>query len=53
MTDTTPRTEVHGLQVATVLYDFINDQVLPGTDVDQETYWKGFAEVIASQLRRR
>ncbi|KLO64054.1 malate synthase [Dermacoccus sp. PE3] len=47
MTDTTPRTEVHGLQVATVLYDFINDQVLPGTDVDQETYWKGFAEVIA------
>ena len=42
----TQRTEVNGLQVATILYDFINDLVLPGTDVDQETYWKGFAEVI-------
>ena len=43
----TQRTEVNGLQVATILYDFINDQVLPGTGVDADTYWKGFADVVA------
>ena len=43
----THRTEVNGLQVATILYDFINDQVLPGTGVDADTYWKGFADVVA------
>lgn len=47
MTDTTPRTDAYGLKVATVLYDFINDSVLPGTNVDADSYWKGFAEVVA------
>ena len=46
----TQRTEVNGLQVATILYDFINDQVLPGTGVDADTYWKGFADVVADVL---
>ena len=30
----TPRTQRHGLQVATVLDTFINEQVLPGTGLD-------------------
>ena len=47
MADTTPRTDVHGLQVATLLYDFINDQALPGSGVEKDAYWKGFADVIA------
>ena len=33
MSATTARTSVHGLQVATALYDFINQRVLPGTGV--------------------
>ena len=48
----TPRTEVHGLQVATELYDFINSQALPGTGVDAEAYWKGFADVITKLAPR-
>jgi len=41
------RTPVHGLQVATVLHDFINQQVLPGTGVDQASFWSGFDALVA------
>jgi len=41
------RTPVHGLQVATVLHDFINQQVLPGTGVDQAAFWSGFDALVA------
>ena len=43
----TDRTQVHGLQVATELYNFVNSQVLPGTGVDQDAYWKGFDAIVA------
>jgi malate synthase len=42
----TDRTQVHGLQVANELYNFVNTQVLPGTGVDQETFWKGFDAIV-------
>ena len=35
----TPRTASHRLQVATVLYRFIEDKVLPGTGVASATFW--------------
>ncbi len=38
----TARTSTNRLQVATVLYNFINDQVLPGTGVDSASFWKDF-----------
>ncbi len=34
------------LQVATVLYDFINNQALPGSGVDQEKFWTGFDQLV-------
>ena len=40
----TARTDCHGLQVADELYQFINAKVLPGTGLDQETFWAGFAK---------
>ncbi|RDH12570.1 malate synthase G, partial [Tsukamurella pulmonis] len=43
----TARTSVAGLEVATVLYDFINDEALPGTGVDQAAFWEGAAKLIA------
>jgi malate synthase len=43
----TPRTNVHRLQVATVLHQFIEEKVLPGTGVDAATFWKGFDALIA------
>ena len=38
----TDRTTVHALQVATNLYRFVEDQVLPGTGISNEAFWKGF-----------
>ncbi|MES3001946.1 MAG: malate synthase G [Pseudomonadota bacterium] len=42
----TARTNVHGLQVATELYRFIEDKVLPGTGVTAQAFWKGFDEIV-------
>ncbi|MDI3510560.1 MAG: malate synthase G [Pseudomonadota bacterium] len=47
MSATTSRTTVHGLQVATELYDFVNQRVLPGTGVSAESFWKGFDAIVA------
>ncbi|MAU84919.1 MAG: malate synthase G [Gordonia sp.] len=46
------RTNVNGLQVATVLYDFINNEALPGTGVDQNSFWAGAASVIGDLAPR-
>jgi len=42
----TARTTVHGLQVATELYRFIEDKVLPGTGVDSAKFWAGFDAIV-------
>nr|WP_315487704.1 malate synthase G [uncultured Rhodoferax sp.] len=46
-TSPTPRTQAHGLQVATVLHQFIEDKVLPGTGIAPEAFWKGFDAIVA------
>ena len=43
----TQRITIHGLQVATELFDFVNQKVLPGTGVDQAAFWKGFDQIVA------
>ncbi|MGQ0731202.1 malate synthase G [Acidovorax sp.] len=48
----TERTQVQGLQVATSLYRFVEDKVLPGTGVDATAFWKGF-DAIVSDLAPR
>lgn len=40
------RTTVHRLQVATELYRFIEDQVLPATGVDSRAFWAGFDAIV-------
>ena len=42
----TLRTTCNGLQVATVLYRFIEDKVLPGTGIDSHTFWHGFSAIV-------
>ena len=39
------RTDCHGLQVDTVLQNFIDDKVLPGTGLTSDAFWKGFAQI--------
>ena len=40
------RIEVGGLKVDRLLYDFINDEALPGTGVPAEAFWAGFDRLI-------
>ncbi|TDQ35456.1 malate synthase G [Thiopseudomonas denitrificans] len=42
----TERVQVGGLQVAKVLYDFVNEQAIPGTGLDAGKFWEGAAQVF-------
>jgi malate synthase len=41
----TTRTSVGRLQVATTLYRFVEDQVLPGSGLESKAFWQGFDEL--------
>jgi len=43
----TSRTIIHRLEVASNLYHFIEDQVLPGTGISSDNFWKGFDAIVA------
>jgi malate synthase len=42
----TDRVTVGNLRVAQVLYDFINNEALPGTDIDPDSFWAGVDKVV-------
>src|SRR5246127_5461431 len=42
----TDRVTVGNLRVAQVLYDFINTEALPGTDIDPDSFWAGVDKVV-------
>jgi malate synthase len=42
----TQRTSIHGLHVATPLYRFIEDQVLPAVGVKSKAFWAGFDGIV-------
>jgi malate synthase len=42
----TDRVPVGNLRVARVLYDFVNTEALPGTDIDPDSFWAGADKVI-------
>ena len=42
----TDRVATGNLRVAGVLYDFINNEALPGTDIDPDTFWSGVDKVV-------
>jgi malate synthase len=35
-----------GVQVARALYDFVNDEAIPGTGVEAATFWEGFGALV-------
>ncbi len=42
----TERIQAGGLQVAKELFDFVNEKAIPGTGVDQATFWSGFDAIV-------
>ena len=42
----TERTSAHNLKVATSLYNFIEQQVLPAVGVKSDKFWKGFSDIV-------
>src|ERR1700736_6917703 len=42
----TDRVSVGNLRVAKVLYDFVNTEALPGTDIDPDSFWAGVDKVV-------
>lgn len=45
----TERVQVGGLQVARVLFDFVNNEAIPGTGISAENFWAG-AEAVINDL---
>ncbi|EKF23654.1 malate synthase G [Mycolicibacterium hassiacum DSM 44199] len=43
---------VGNLRVAQVLYDFINNEALPGTGIDPDTFWAGVDKVVTDLTPR-
>ncbi|MFR9753504.1 malate synthase G [Nocardia sp. 004] len=48
----TERIQVGGLQVASVLHEFVENEALPGTGVDSAAFWAGAEQVIADLAPR-
>ena len=44
---TIARINVGGLQVAQNLYDFINQEAMPGTGVEPAEFWQAFGQIVA------
>jgi malate synthase len=42
----TDRVSVGNLRVAQALYDFVNTEALPGTDLDPDSFWAGVDKVV-------
>ena len=42
----TERVQVGGLQVAKVLFDFVNNEAIPGTGIAADAFWAGAEKVI-------
>ena len=40
------RISTNGLQIARVLYDLVNDEMIPGTGVDPDRFWQGLADIV-------
>ena len=43
----TDRTTTHRLQVATELFRFVEDKVLPNTGIDSAAFWAGFDKIVS------
>lgn len=43
---TNERIKIGNIQIVKILFDFINQEVLPGTNINQDQFWLGFESII-------
>ena len=36
----------NGLKISSVMFDFVNNEAIPGTGLDPDQFWAKFSEVI-------
>src|SRR5690554_8049525 len=48
----TERVQVGGIQIAKNLYDFVNDEAIPGTGVDADKFWAEFDKIVNEMAPR-
>lgn len=41
-----PAVEAEGLAIAREFYDFVDDEALPGTGIDNATFWTNFSSIV-------
>ncbi|MDE2239652.1 MAG: malate synthase G, partial [Rhodospirillales bacterium] len=46
-----PRISVAGLSVASIFHDFVNNEALPGTGLEEAPFWEGFAALLRDFTR--
>ena len=44
------RVQKGSLQVAELMSNFIEDEVIPGTKIDKEEFWQGFGRYWAGRI---
>ena len=40
------KVDKNGLKISLALYDFINNEAIPGTDINSDEFWIKFSEVV-------
>ena len=48
----TERITVGNIQIDKVLYDFVNDEAIPGTGIDTDSFWQGVSEIFTDLAPR-
>ena len=48
----TERKKCYRLQVAENLYRFIEEEALPGTGIDSDTFWRGFDAIVDEMTQK-
>ncbi len=38
--------EKNGLKINTKLFDFVNNEIIPGTNIKKEEFWSNFGNVV-------
>jgi malate synthase len=38
--------EKKGLKISSILFDFVNKEIIPGTDIQTDKFWDGFEKTV-------